>query len=164
MKTSTVNNQDKITITEINIEDLDLLVKMRVDFILDLKPCDDEEKIEEMRIKTGEYLKDLVIKNEYIGFIGKRGNEPICCAGLLISKLPPLINSIGRVQGHVLNVFTYPEYRQMGYGKKIMEVVMQKAKEKNMNRLFLNATKMGEGLYKKLGFSEPEDRAMVLDL
>lgn len=52
----------------------------------------------------------------------------------------------------------------MGYGKKKMEFVIQKAKEKNINRLFLTATKMGEGLYKKLGFFEPEDRAMVLNI
>ena len=120
-----MNNEDvKITIRETNIEDLDLLVKMRIDFIVDLKPCDNENKIEEIRIITREYLKDLILMNEYIGFIGKRGNEPICCAGLLIYRLPPLIDATDRVQGHVLNVYTYPEYRQMGYGKKMMEFVI----------------------------------------
>lgn len=160
-----MNNEDNIiTLRETNIEDLDLLVKMRVDFIIDLKPCDDNIKVEKIRIKTREYLKDLIIKNEYVGFIGEIGNEPICCAGLLIYRLPPLINCINRVQGHLLNIFTYPEYRRMGYGNKIIEFVIQKAKQNKINRLFLNSTKMGEDLYKKFGFVEPEDRAMVLNI
>lgn len=160
-----MNNEydDKLRFLEANINDLDLLVKMRLAFLVELRPCDNKEKVEDTQTKTRQYLKDAINNNDYIGFVGKKGDRPVCCAGLLIYKLPPLINSENRVQGHVLNVFTYPEYRQTGYGRGIMEFVIQRAKEKNINRLFLNATEIGQKLYRELGF-EPEDSAMALNI
>ncbi|MDF2875997.1 MAG: acetyltransferase family protein [Sporomusa sp.] len=144
------------------IDDLDLIVKLRIDFILDINPGIEPQLIEEVRRITKEYFSDLISTNQYIGFIGFIDKKPICCAGLLIYKLPPLLQSIKRTQGHVLNFFTYPEYRNKGYGKGLMNFIIEKARERQINRLYLNATKTGEPLYRKFDFSEPGDKAMVL--
>ena len=45
-----------------------------------------------------------------------------------------------------------------------MEYIKTTAKEDGICRLMLNATSMGFPLYEKSGFSEPENRAMQLDL
>ncbi|SPF52269.1 hypothetical protein SBF1_5640008 [Candidatus Desulfosporosinus infrequens] len=41
---------------------------------------------------------------------------------------------------------------------------MKRSYYKVERELFLNSTKMGEDLYKKFGFIEPKDRAMVLNI
>lgn len=157
------DGSEKIAFYEVGLDDVDLLVKMRVEFVAELRSCDDENTIEDMSVRTREYLADEIARSKYLGFIGKIGNKPVCCAGLLIYRLPPLIHSANRVQGHVLNVFTYPQYRHVGYGSRMVEFVIQKAKDSNVNRLFLSTTPIGEGLYKKLGF-EADNTAMILNL
>lgn len=142
-------------------DDLELLVKLRMDFILDLHPCTDPVEIANAEEKNRIYLKELMEKGDFIGFIGTMDNEPICCSGLLLYHLPPLIGSLERWQGHVLNFFTYPAYRGRGYGKALMEFMIQVAKEKGINRLFLSATAMGEPVYRKCGFVEPKEKAMI---
>ncbi|BBB89694.1 MAG TPA: GNAT family N-acetyltransferase [Methylomusa anaerophila] len=149
---------------ETTMDDLDLLVKLRIDFILDIKPCNDSRLIAEVSRLTKDYFSGLIAKNQYFGFIGFIDEKTVCGAGLFVYSLPPLYQPIIRTQGHVLNVFTYPEYRSKGYGKGLMDFIIEKAKEKQISRLFLNATKMGEPLYGKCGFAEPEDKAMILRL
>lgn len=149
---------------ETSIEDLDRLVNLRIDFVLDIHPCNDIHEIKEIRRIAQAYFSDLITKNQYIGFIGFVDEKPVCGAGLLVYILPPLFPSVQRTQGHVLNFFTYPEYRNKGYGKGLMSFIIKKAKEKQISRLYLNATKMGEPLYRTCGFSEPEDRALILNI
>lgn len=151
----------KLIFCETSMEDLELLVKMRMDFILDLHPSDNPQEIKEAEERNRAYLKRLIEKNGYIGFVGFIDVQPVCCSGLLLYHLPPLIGSLERWQGHVLNFFTYPEHRGKGYGKALMEFMITAAKAKGINRLFLNATSMGEPVYRKCGFVEPEEKAMI---
>jgi hypothetical protein len=45
-----------------------------------------------------------------------------------------------------------------------MNYLKDAAADEGINRLVLNSTKMGFSMYKKAGFLEPEDKAMILDL
>jgi len=45
-----------------------------------------------------------------------------------------------------------------------MNYIKDTAAEEKINRLELNATKMSFSTYKKTGFIEPEDKAMLIDL
>lgn len=146
---------------ETTAEDLELLLKMRMDFILDLHPFENIKETQEVEELNRRYLMELMEKGNYIGFVGLLNEEPVCCSGLLLYRLPPLLGAVDRMQGHVLNFYTYPEHRGKGYGKGLMEYMIDKAKERGIDRLFLNATAMGEPLYRKCGFVEPEETAMV---
>ena len=149
---------------ETTVDDLDLLVKLRVDFILDINPLLEPHAIEEVRRVTRAYFAGIISANQYIGFIGVIDNKPVCGAGLLLYTLPPLPQSVERVQGHVLNFFTYPAYRNKGYGTGLMDFIIQKSREKQIDHLYLHATTMGEPLYRKFGFSEPKAKALTVNI
>jgi len=54
----------------------------------------------------------------------------------------------------VLNVLTYPQYRKMGYATKIMNFIIEEAKNHDVSYIELSASELGKPLYKKLGFLE----------
>ena len=147
------------------IEYLGTLVDLRIEFIKDIHPEYENDLIEKIHDSTFKYFKELFNNKAYIGFLGiNTDNEIICTAGLLIYFLPPLNTPSYRKIGHVLNFYTKPHYRKKGYGMELMDYIKKVAKEEGINRLVLNATKMGFTLYKKAGFIEPEDKAMLLNL
>lgn len=51
-------------------------------------------------------------------------------------------------------VSTLPAYRKKGCGIKITQAAMQSAKESGFKDIILQATPMGERIYKKIGFEE----------
>ena len=155
----------KLLFKTVGIEQLHELVDLRIEFIKDIHPEFDIKLIDKIREATIFYFKELLDCNSYIGFFGlDENNEIVCTAGLLLYFLPPFNFESCRKIGHVLNFYTRPQYRKKGYGLELMEYIKETAKNEGINRLVLNATKIGYGLYTKAGFTEPEERAMSLDL
>lgn len=141
---------------------LQLLMDMRVQFACELQKCDTIVQLNELKQKTGSYFKNHYMNNSYMGILGYYNHEAICCAGLLLYELPPLTGKINRTQGHLLNFYTIPHYRKMGVGTALLNFIMLKSKESGINRIFLNATKDGENIYHRAGFTEPDEKAMIL--
>ena len=146
-------------------EYLKTLVELRIEFVKELHPEISDDTLNKSRKPTEIYFRDLLEKELYTGFLGlSPENDIICTAGLLIYDLPPLESEYCRKIGHILNFYTKPKYRKKGFGTALMEFIKTSSKESGINRLFLNATDMGLGLYQKAGFTDPCCRAMVYDL
>jgi len=155
----------EIELKKVGVEHLKTLVDLRIEFIKDIHPEIDLKLLEKIKKSTLTYFNDLLNNNCYIGFIGINENsEIICTAGLLIYYLPPLNNENHRKIGHVLNFYTKPAYRKKGVGLKLMNFIKDTAKDEKINRLVLNSTQMGFSVYKRAGFIEPEDKAMLIEL
>ncbi len=145
-------------------EELETLTQMRIKFVMDISRVENRYEIEKFYAETNEYLKRMINEERYIGILGEIDGGIVCTAGILIYEMPPLITKKNRKIGHVLNFYTVPEYRGNGYGSKMMEFIKETAKNRGIKRLFLNATKCGETLYRKAGFYETEEKALVFDL
>jgi GNAT superfamily N-acetyltransferase len=147
------------------IESLEILVDLRMEFILDIHPEYPVDLMKKIHKATMEYFREAIGNNAYLGFLGVLSTgEIICTAGVLIYYLPPLKTESYRKIGHVLNFYTKPGYRRKNYGFELMEFMKKTAKEERICRLVLNSTAMGVPLYEKSGFTEPEDKGMSLDL
>lgn len=155
----------KLNFIKAGIDYIEILVELRIEFIKDIHPEYNNDLINKIHNSTIKYFKDLFDNNAYIGFLGfTTDNKIACTAGLLIYFLPPLNTASYRKIGHILNFYTKPEYRRKGYGMQLMDFIKVEAKKDGINRLVLNATEMGFSLYKKAGFIESEDKAMILNL
>ncbi len=143
---------------------VDELVEVRVRFALDVHPVSDSAEIKELEGRTREYILRGMRNGSYIGFLGLLSGRTVGAASLLIYELPPMPGTLDRRQGHVLNVFTVPDLRGMGIGRRMMETLILEARKRGLFRLFLNSTKMGEPLYRSLGFVQQEEQALVLHL
>jgi GNAT superfamily N-acetyltransferase len=154
----------RIQFREAGGPDMRLLVDMRVRFARELQACDDPAELDALIRKTEEYFRTHLTDNTYIGFLGFYGDEAVCCAGLLVYALPPLVGKLDRTQGHLLNFYTVPQYRKMGAGTALLEFIILKSREHGLHRIFLNATRDGERIYGRSGFTGPDEKAMILYL
>jgi GNAT superfamily N-acetyltransferase len=160
-----MENTIEIEFKKVSIEHLEILVDLRIEFIKDIHPEIDLQLLKKIQKATLIYFTDLLNNNSYIGFIGTNNNaEVVCTAGLLIYYLPPLNDENYRKIGHVLNFYTKPAYRKKGVGLKLINYIKDRATHEKIHRLVLNSTKMGFSVYKKAGFLEPEDKAMIIEL
>lgn len=58
----------------------------------------------------------------------------------LFSRIPYLGNISGR-EGYILNIYTLPNYRKKGMAGKLVNTIIDYAKENEIKRLWLNSSK-----------------------
>lgn len=89
------------------------------------------------------------------------GEVVIGCATICYIKLMPTVDHPGGARAHIMNVYTQADYRRQGIALRMMEMLIQEAKEKGVTEISLDATAEGKPLYQKCGFVTSQE-GMVL--
>jgi N-acetylglutamate synthase-like GNAT family acetyltransferase len=158
-----MDNQ-KLIYRKLSINDIDLFIKLRIDFLTDFFKTADELENQKIIISLKSYFEKYITNENFIGIICEYNKEIISGAFLKIDEWPPNKNFMNGKVGTLLNVYTYPKYRKNGIGTIIVEKIIAEAKEQDVSIINLLATEDGEKVYKKLGFFETEDKSMRLKL
>lgn len=132
-------------------EDMDLLIKIRMDYLFAEKGVFSEEEVQDIRKKLEEYFTKYLNKG-FIAMIAENENEVLATAFMSMVERPPLIAFSSYLVGTVYNVFTYPQYRGRGIATKVMNELLSEAKLLGVVAVDLMSTEKGKSLYKNLGF------------
>jgi len=71
------------------------------------------------------------------------------------------ILSIAAGEAHILNICVHPDYRSMGYGEKLLDDLLFRARSSSVREIFLEVRPSNEhalALYKKKDFHKVADR------
>jgi GNAT superfamily N-acetyltransferase len=146
-----------MVIRKATIEDLDILIKLRLDYLLadrgSLTP--DEENA--IRSQLAIYYPKH-INNDFIAILAEKDNNILSTAFLAISEKPANPAFITGKTGTLLNVLTYPEYRRRGIATKVISKIIDEAKQLGVSSIELSATQEGKPVYEKLGFTESKSK------
>jgi len=157
-------NTNELIYKKLDVNDLDLFIKLRIDFLSETNKELTETNKEFIINSLEKYYKEHLLKNEFIGIICEYNSIIVSTAFLAISEKPANYHFINGKIGTLLNVYTYPKYRKNGISTKIMEIIIKEAKEQNVSEIELIATEDGEKMYFKFGFSEPKMKYMKLKI
>ncbi len=106
------------------LEDVDLLVSQRLDFLGINKDSNDY---------------NLIKRNCYSYFIDALNGEKLNVEGK---------------NAYITSMYVNPSYRRKGIGTTILRCLIEKAKLRGYKIIMLNASDMGTPIYKKMGFIE----------
>jgi ribosomal protein S18 acetylase RimI-like enzyme len=150
-------------IRKATIEDIDILIKLRVDYLITDKGDLTLEEEAAVRLQLKGYFNKH-INNGFIAILAEEDTKVVSTAFLAISEKPANPSFITGKTGTLLNVLTYPEYRRRGIATKVIEKILHEAKEIGVSSIDLSATQDGKPLYEKLGFTESKYTSMKLQL
>ena len=142
-----------INVDKGSIEDLRILVEMRIDYIREDYSSVSDEQIEEIKEALPDYYSRHINKDLHI-YTAKKDKEIIACGFLLVIEKPANPSLIHGKVGTVLNVYTKPEYRRQGAAKKLLKQMLLEARNMGLDYVELKSTEAGYFLYKSLGFEE----------
>lgn len=87
----------------------------------------------------------------------------IGCATICYINMMPTFNHPTGNRAHLMNVYTNSEYRRQGIAYKMVNMLIDEAKERGVTEISLDATQSGRPLYLKCGFVDSEE-CMVLTI
>ena len=133
------------------IKDINGLTDLRLAYLQeDLGVITDKELIQESL--PGYYEKHL--NKDLMVYVARDEEDIVSCAFLLIVEKPMSPSFITGKTGTVLNVYTKPEYRNKGYAKKLMTMMLEDATAQDVSVIELKSTEDGYLLYKSVGFED----------
>ena len=81
----------------------------------------------------------------------------IGCGGICYqTEMPSPDNPNGKC-GYLMNIYTLPEYRGMGVGNSIVEYLINDARARCANKIYLESSEKAKKLYYEKGFRDMVD-------
>lgn len=90
------------------------------------------------------------------------GERAIGCATICYIMLMPTLDHPTGKRAHVMNVYTNANYRRQGIARKMMQMLIDEARERGVTHISLDATPDGAKLYKSLGFEYSKENMELI--
>lgn len=143
-----------ITIKKSEIEDIELLVKWRIEVLREVFEIPTERSLDELRDENEKYYLSELASGGHIACFAYLDGKIIGCGGVCIYREMPSPDNLTGMCAYLMNIYTRPDYRKMGVGNKIVNWLIKRAEEKGITKIYLETSKAGEKLYRKIGFSD----------
>ena len=136
-----------------NKNDIEELVRLRIAYMIDDFGSITDYEREAMEKQLPDYFQRK-LGTELIAFVARAEGRIVGVAYLLIMEKPANPFFPNGLDSEVLSVYTEDEYRGKGICTQLMKDLIDYAKEHEVCRIDLIATKEGYPIYKKLGFED----------
>ncbi len=143
-----------------DIRDIDLLVRLRLEF---LEVNEDNEQYEVIKENCYTYFQDF-LETGLCDVVLAEEDDRIVGTVIVFyyQSVPSVFNVLGK-NAYITSMYVKEECRRKGIATIMLQQLIDNAKKKGYSIIMLNASEMGKELYKKLGFTEIQN-GMILDL
>jgi len=151
-------------IRKATVDDIDLLIKLRIDYLLDENKIKNIDDVDILKAKLRDYFQKWIPVDGLIAYIAEKDCDICSTAFLSIVERPPRVADSSYLVGTVYNVYTYPNHRRKGIATKVMQALLSEAKLHGVASVDLLSTDDGKHLYENLGFELPSYTSMRIKL
>lgn len=132
-------------------KDIDTLINCRVAFLSEHYGQQTEESVNDLKLHLRQYFTEGIDK-KYICWLAKDGDEIVGIGGMTVREHPGSFRNPTGIMGYVMNMYTVPSHRRRGISTAILHRLVESGKLMGISMFELQATKLGEPVYRKYGF------------
>jgi ribosomal protein S18 acetylase RimI-like enzyme len=153
-----------LTTRRATVEDAELITQHRVAMFADAGSAPDAV-LAGMAEHFDPWVRRMIAEDKYAGWITSEADRPIASAGLLILDWAPhFLDPAGEQRGYILNVFVESDYRGHGLATMLTRECMDEAQRRGIGVVALHASKKGQPVYEKLGFTLSNEMLLVMPI
>lgn len=142
----------ELTYKKAGIEDLDTLVKTRIEVLRAANGLTDETDMSLVERQSREYYEDSLQTGDHIAYLVFDGEEFVGAGGVSFFRVMPTYHNPTGRKAYIMNMYTRPDYRRRGIACHTLELLVGEARKKGVEHISLEATEMGRPLYEHFGF------------
>lgn len=151
-----------ITYKQANLDDIELLVKLRIIVLREANHLDDSADMSEVKAQSYDYYRKAILNGECIVYLVFDDDKLVGCGGVSFFRIMPTCHNPTGKKAYLMNIYTSPEYRRKGIAYKTLDLLIKATREKGINHIILEATAMGRPMYEKYGFTKMNDEMELL--
>ena len=143
------------------IEDLEVLVRTRVQVLRAANKLDDSVDMSEVETESRLYYEKALVDGSHVAVLVYDGDQFVGAGGVSFYTVMPTYHNPSGCKAYIMNMYTKPEYRRNGIAYHTLDLLIAAAKEKRITHITLEATDMGRPLYEKYGFIKMDDEMQL---
>ena len=145
-------------------EDIDELVKNRIDMRVEREEKQCPISLVDFGQRTRDYFMKHISDERFIAWLAIEDGKIVATSGMCIYCVPPTYDNIPGQVAYLVNMYTVKEYRNQGIGSKLLEYLVEEARNRGCIRLTLNTSSAGRSIYENYGFYDlPGEMEYYLD-
>lgn len=145
------------------VNDVETLIRLRLDYLVEDGYSLASAEREALSSRLRRYFSEHIGK-DFVAVLAEEEGVVLSSAYLAVIEKPASPAFITGKTGTLMNVLTYAPYRRRGIATRVLQMMIDEARQLGVSVIDLFATEDGESLYRKLGFAEPGYTAMRLSL
>lgn len=142
-------------------KDIDLLMVWRERVLREVFRIPEDSDISDLLDANRRYYEEEIPAGGHIACVAVEDGEVVGCGGICLQReMPSPDNPSGRC-AYLMDIYADPDHRRRGVGKAVVEWLKARSAAEGAEKVYLETTVVGMGLYKKEGF---EDMGWMLRL
>jgi len=130
--------------------DIETLVAIRKKQLIDegIEPTIDIDK------ELFDFFHTKINDGSLVEWVVEDGAEIIATAAIVFYQFPPTYTNKTGWKGYITNMYTSDKYRKRGIATNLLEKLVEKAKSRNVKKIWLGASFLGRPVYERFGFRD----------
>lgn len=100
------------------------------------------------------FFEKKLVDGSLVEWLCIEDGQAVASAAIMFYEFVPSRTNPSGLRGYVTNMYTAPEHRRKGIATLLLGKLVEEAKARGVQRLWLHATGMGQPVYLKFGFKE----------
>lgn len=150
-----------IQIRPLSANDIALLTDLRMEVLSHVFSGDRKamtgEEWEALRQANRRYYTEEMAGGGHIACVALVEGEIAACGGVCVYREMPSPDNRTGVCAYLMNIYTRAAYRKRGISREVCQWLIQKARERGAEKIFLETSESGRTLYQSMGFREMPD-------
>lgn len=142
------------------IKDVDIMMNIRLERLRKVNQLSDDYIFSKELIENS---RSYFLDGNQTTSIALKAGKVVACANISYIQVMPTFSHPTGNRAHLMNVYTKSDYRRQGIAKKLVQMLIDEAKENKITEISLDSTIEGRILYEGLGFIF-SDECMVMRL
>ena len=139
-----------ISYRKLEKKDIGKFIEMRLNQLQE----EGAEPLFDLEPGLNEYYEKHFDDGTFVSWLAIDGEEIIATSGMSFVEKPPYYSNPSGKIGLLSSMYTLKEYRRKGIAKKLLDKVIQEAKEYGCGAIQITASNMGVLLYTDYGFEK----------
>lgn len=115
---------------------------------------------EDLREVTAIYVRKALFDGRVLIWLAFDGVDAVACGAANIYERLPYRGNLSGQEWYISNMYTQTAHRRRGIAKAMVKAIQQEARERCVERVWLEASSDGAAVYQQSGFT-PLQNAMV---
>lgn len=141
-----------LTYKKATADDIDLLVKTRIEVLRAANNLPDDTDMREVEKESYLYYIKAIPEKTHTAFLVFDDDCFAGSGGISYYQVMPTFHNPSGNKAYIMNMYTRPEFRRKGIAYRMLDLLVGDAKAKGVSFITLEATAMGRPLYEKYGF------------
>lgn len=148
-----------VLVKQAGLDEFDDLMEWRMRVLQEVFPVSEGGDRSVIRRNNEDYYKKHLAEGTHTACfaLDTDSGQIIGCGGICYQEEMPSPDNPSGKNGYLMNIYTLPEFRHEGVGRKIVEFLIADAKSRDTEKIYLESSGVAKHLYYEIGFGDMPD-------